>query len=90
MVKNRRAGRLWRKNGKIAFASLVGRQHRDTGFLWLQRPDQKVTAYLQDNLFNIDFFGIRKGNMMKRADETLISPVDKQNFQIKRVEVVDT
>jgi tetratricopeptide (TPR) repeat protein len=76
------------KNGKLASHRWLGANTAIPEFYGYKDQMQKVTAYLQDNLFNIDFFAIRKGSGDESSDEALISPIDKQNFQLKAGDLV--
>ncbi len=76
------------KNGKLASHRWLGANTAIPEFYGYKDQMQKVTAYLQDNLFNIDFFGIRKGAGDESNDDALISPIDRQNFQIKAGDLI--
>lgn len=81
------------KDGKIASHRWLGANTAIPEFYGYKDQMAKVTAYLQDNLFNIDFFAIRKSSGAVKAadeatDEQLIAPLDKQNFAIKAGDTV--
>ncbi|MEW6125421.1 MAG: tetratricopeptide repeat protein [Acidobacteriota bacterium] len=76
------------KDGKLASHRWLGANTAIPEFYGYKDQMQKVTAYLQDNLFNIDFFGIRKGADSPATDDGLVAPLDKQNFNIKAGDTV--
>lgn len=71
------------KDGKLASHRWLGANTAIPEFYGYQDQMQKITTYLQDNLFNIDFFAIRKGVEAAASDDGLIAPLDKENFAIK-------
>lgn len=88
MTKVDAPGDYGAKDGKLASHRWLGANTAIPEFYGYKDQLQKVTAYLQDNLFNIDFFGIRRGNGDEANDDAMISPFDKQNFQIKQGDLI--
>ncbi|MBI3651261.1 MAG: tetratricopeptide repeat protein [Acidobacteria bacterium] len=88
MPKTDAPGDYGAKNGKLASHRWLGANTAIPEFYGYQDQMQKVTAFLQDNLFNIDFFALRKGSGEDASDDNLIAPLDKQNVQLKAGEVV--
>jgi len=83
MVKTDAPGDYGAKDGKIASHRWLGANTAIPTFYGYKDQMQKITAYLQDNLFNIDIFGIRKGAEDPATDDNLIAPLDRESFSIK-------
>lgn len=77
-----------KKEGKIASHRWLGANTAIPYFYGYKDQLQKVTSYLQDNLFNIDIFGIRKGTEDPPTDDNLIAPIDSQNFDVQTGDTV--
>ncbi len=83
MTKTDAPGDYGAKDGKIASHRWLGANTAIPTFYGYKDQMQKTVAYLQDNLFNIDLFGIRKGADDPATDDNLIAPLDRETFAIK-------